>query len=46
MEQEISNGLFVTPYEELVNTSWKLLNQQYSLSEKSQIKQMEAKNGN
>jgi len=25
MSEEIDNGLFVTPYEELVNKSWEIL---------------------
>jgi len=29
MKQEIDNGLFVTDYKELVETSWKILTQNY-----------------
>jgi hypothetical protein len=36
METEISNGLFVTDYEELVNTSWDIL-----LRKENEIKSQE-----
>lgn len=44
--KECENGLFVTNFNELSDMSWKLLTQQYSLSEKELIKHKGVKNGN